>query len=146
QRVYRGEHAQKGRFREFYQCDIDVIGKDSLSIAYDVELPAVIYGVFRELAFGKFTIYINNRRLLRSILEANEIGDHEQAAVSHEIDRLRKIGRPAVEEKLAALTSAKQAKAVLDELGDWTKIAKTDYEGVEALRRVYDGTLALGVP
>src|SRR5271170_19104 len=49
QRVYRGERAQKGRFREFYQCDIDVIGKDSLSIAYDTELPAVIHGVFREL-------------------------------------------------------------------------------------------------
>src|SRR5215468_10407933 len=46
QRVYRGERAQKGRFREFYQCDIDVIGKDSLALAYDVELPAVIHRVF----------------------------------------------------------------------------------------------------
>src|SRR5271170_2131798 len=49
QRVYRGERAQKGRFREFYQCDIDVIGKDRLSIRYDAEIPAVIYSVFREL-------------------------------------------------------------------------------------------------
>src|SRR5688572_5606282 len=52
QRVYRGERNQKGRYREFYQCDIDVIGKDALSLAYDAEVPAVIYRVFEELAFG----------------------------------------------------------------------------------------------
>src|SRR5512139_728477 len=52
QRVYRGERNQKGRYREFYQCDIDVIGKDTLSLAYDAEVPAVIYGIFKELAFG----------------------------------------------------------------------------------------------
>src|SRR4249920_4214767 len=50
QRVYRGERAQRGRFREFYQADIDVIGKDSLSLRYDAELPAVIYSVFKDLA------------------------------------------------------------------------------------------------
>ena len=52
QRVYRGERAQRGRFREFYQCDIDVIGKDALSVRYDAELPAVIHAVFSELAIG----------------------------------------------------------------------------------------------
>jgi histidyl-tRNA synthetase len=61
QRVYRGERNQKGRYREFYQCDIDVIGKDSLPLAYDAEAPAVIHGIFSELAFGAFTIKINNR-------------------------------------------------------------------------------------
>src|SRR5690348_15842527 len=66
QRVYLGDGAQKGRFREFYQCDIDVIGKDTLPIAYDAEVPSVIYGIFEELAFGKFQIRINNRKLLRS--------------------------------------------------------------------------------
>src|SRR5688572_27679053 len=55
QRVYRGERAQRGRFREFYQCDIDVIGKDSLSVRFDAEIPAVIYSVFERLAFGDFT-------------------------------------------------------------------------------------------
>src|SRR4051812_16316275 len=55
QRVYRGERPQKGRFREFYQCDIDVIGKDGLPLAYDAELPAVIHGIFSELSLGKFT-------------------------------------------------------------------------------------------
>jgi histidyl-tRNA synthetase len=53
QRVYRGERAQRGRFREFYQCDIDVIGKDALSVRFDAELPAVIHAVFSELAIGK---------------------------------------------------------------------------------------------
>lgn len=56
QRVYRGERAQRGRFREFYQCDIDVIGKDTLSIRFDAELPAVIASVFERLAIGEFTI------------------------------------------------------------------------------------------
>src|SRR5688572_8088843 len=91
QRVYRGERAQKGRFREFYQCDIDVIGKDSLAVAYDAEVPAVIYGIFTELAIGKFTIRINNRKLLRGILEEHDIEPEGHAAVLHEIDRLGKL-------------------------------------------------------
>src|SRR5512143_4033000 len=70
QRVYRGERAQKGRFREFYQCDIDVIGKDSLPLGYDAEVPAVIHGIFSELAFGPFTIHLNNRKVLRGLLES----------------------------------------------------------------------------
>src|SRR5512140_1170826 len=98
QRVYRGERAQKGRFREFYQCDIDVIGKDMLSLAHDVELPAAIHGIFTQPAFGMFTIYINNRRLLKSVLEAQGIPAPKHAAVLHEVDRLRKIGRAKVEE------------------------------------------------
>jgi histidyl-tRNA synthetase len=61
QRVYRGERAQKGRFREFYQCDIDVIGKDSLPLHYDAEMPAVIAHVFDDLRVGGFTINLNNR-------------------------------------------------------------------------------------
>src|SRR3954471_14429951 len=70
QRVYRGERAQRGRFREFYQCDIDVIGKDQLSIRYDAELPAVIYSVFRELNIGAFTIQLNNRKVMRGFFES----------------------------------------------------------------------------
>src|SRR3954453_9767265 len=63
QRVYRGERAQKGRYREFYQCDIDVIGKDKLAVAYDAEMPAVISHVFRKPNVGGFTINFNNRKL-----------------------------------------------------------------------------------
>ena len=69
QRVYRGERAQRGRFREFYQCDIDVIGKDALSLRFDAEIPAVIAAVFERLAIGEFTIQLNNRKLLRGFFE-----------------------------------------------------------------------------
>ena len=93
QRVYRGERAQRGRFREFYQCDIDVVGKDSLSVRYDAELPAVIYSVFRDLGIGPFTIQINNRKLMRGYLERLGIADAErQALVLREVDKLDKRG------------------------------------------------------
>ena len=69
QRVYRGERAQRGRFREFYQCDIDVIGKDKLDPAYDAEIPAIIVQIFEELKVGDFTIHFSNRKILRGLLE-----------------------------------------------------------------------------
>ena len=63
-KVFRGERPQKGRFREFYQCDIDIIGGETLDLIYDAEIPAVIYQVFQKLDIGKFTIRINNRKIL----------------------------------------------------------------------------------
>ncbi len=149
QRVYRGERAQKGRYREFYQADIDVVGKDTLSLAHDVELPALIHGIFSELAFGKFTIYINNRKLLRSLLESKGITADKQPSVLHEIDRLRKVGREKVAELLAPLLDAVQVTQLLDVLTqDWAAAAPAlrDLPGADELQRVYDGTLALGVP
>src|SRR5690606_29785566 len=93
QRVYRGERAQRGRFREFYQCDIDVIGKDTLSVRHDAEIPAVIHAVFRDLDIGAFTIQLNNRKLMRGWLEGLGIADAErQAAVLREVDKLDKRG------------------------------------------------------
>ena len=101
QRVYRGERAQKGRFREFYQCDIDVVGKDALSVRYDAEIPAVIHAVFSELAIGPFTISLNNRKILRGFFEAIGIGDGDgQAAVLREIDKIDKRGAEAVAQTL----------------------------------------------
>src|ERR1700754_68407 len=101
QRVYRGERAQRGRFREFYQCDIDVIGKDSLSVRYDAEIPAVIYSVFRELNIGAFTIQLNNRKLMRGYFENLGIADAEQQMlVLREVDKLDKRGADYVRETL----------------------------------------------
>jgi len=101
QRVYRGERAQRGRFREFYQCDIDVIGKDSLSVRYDAELPAVIYSVFRELNIGPFTIQLNNRKLMRGFFESLGVTDGEQQTlVLREVDKIDKIGVSGVTDKL----------------------------------------------
>ena len=71
QRVWRGEtpQARKGRFREFYQCDIDIIGRDKLSYLAEAEIPSVIYSVFREMGIGEFRIRINNRKVLKGLLQ-----------------------------------------------------------------------------
>jgi histidyl-tRNA synthetase len=101
QRVYRGERAQRGRFREFYQCDIDVIGKDSLSVRYDAEMPAVIHAVFSELGIGAFTVHLNNRKLLRGFFEGLGIAEGErQMLVLREVDKLDKRGAAYVRETL----------------------------------------------
>ena len=75
QRVWRGEtpQASKGRFREFYQCDIDIINRDKLSYLAEAEIPSVIYSVFREMAIGEFRIRINNRKVLKGLLQEFDV-------------------------------------------------------------------------
>lgn len=104
QRVYRGERAQKGRWREFYQCDIDVIGKDKLNPAFDAELPAIIVQIFQELHVGDFTINFNNRKILRGLLSGYGIVDEEkQKLILRELDKLDKIGADKVRDAMGAL-------------------------------------------
>lgn len=101
QRVYRGERAQRGRFREFYQCDIDVIGKDALSVRYDAEIPAVIHAIFTDLAIGPFTIQLNNRKILQGVFKSLDLADGEQQAlILREIDKIDKRGADAVKQTL----------------------------------------------
>ena len=101
-KVYRGERTQKGRFREFYQCDIDIIGDGELSILNDAELPSVIYQLFNELGFHDFTICINNRKILNGLFES--ISQKENGAeILRIIDKIEKIGKEAVEEELQKL-------------------------------------------
>jgi histidyl-tRNA synthetase len=109
--------------------------------------------VFSELAFGKFTIFVNNRKLLRGLLESMQI--EQQVDVLHEVDRLRKAGREKTEGLVAAIIGADKAKTLLDVLTlDWKvateQLAGVDNatlrEGIDELRRVYTNTLALGVP
>ena len=94
-KVYRGERPQKGRFREFYQCDIDIIGNEELDIAYDAEMPAVIYNVFRKLDFGKFTIRLNNRKVLNGFFASIGLED-KISDILRIIDKLEKIGEENV--------------------------------------------------
>jgi len=164
QRVYRGERAQRGRFREFYQCDIDVIGKDALSVRHDAEMPAVIHAVFSELGVGPFTIQLNNRKLLRGFFEGVGIADGErQALVLREIDKLDKRGADAVRatligegfalaadvvERIMAFvqsrsTSHADALARLEALGEGSE---TLAQGREELREVLELLKAYGVP
>ena len=94
-KVYRGERAQRGRYREFYQCDIDIIGDGELSIINDAELTNVIYHTFSELDFGKFTICINNRKILNGLFES--LGQKENAGeILRIIDKIEKIGKDKV--------------------------------------------------
>src|SRR5207253_6868264 len=102
QRVWRGENPQvkRGRFREFYQCDIDVINRETLSYLAEAEIPSVIYSVFREMAIGDFVIRINNRKLLKGILQHFEFAETQAAAVLRALDKLDKEGDAAVRSEL----------------------------------------------
>ena len=163
QRVYRGERAQKGRFREFYQCDIDVIGKDSSAVAYDAEMPAVIYHVFRELNVGGFTINFNNRKLLAGLFENFSLEDGERRKLAlREIDKLDKIGRDKVIDSLTGGEIALDrdlAVRLLDAIGLTGSNAEIvaaleampgDSElfrqGLSELKAVLEGLRALQVP
>jgi len=97
-KVYRGERNQKGRFREFYQCDIDIVGSNCLSILNDAEIPSIIYSIFNNLGFKDFTIKINNRKLLNGFFESLEIED--KSDVLRIIDKIDKIGVTLVTEEL----------------------------------------------
>ncbi|HJR87415.1 MAG TPA: histidine--tRNA ligase [Acidimicrobiia bacterium] len=90
QPVFRGERPQQGRFREFYQCDIDVVGQDSLSLRYDAEIPAVIDTVFANLGIGEFTIGISNRRLLAGLMTSLDMESDD--AMMRELDKLSRRG------------------------------------------------------
>ena len=104
-KVYRGERPQKGRYREFYQCDIDIIGDGELSIVNDAEMPSVIYTTIKEFGFDKFTIRINNRKLLNGLFA--ELNLEEQSVeIMRIIDKIEKIGRENVVKCLQDLNVA----------------------------------------
>lgn len=111
-KVYRGERPQKGRFREFYQCDIDIIDRDELNIVYDAEVLAVIYTVFSKLNLPKFKIYINNRKLLGGFLQSLDIAD-KTVEVLRLVDKIKKIPEEAFLAELADLGLAEDKKQSL---------------------------------
>ena len=98
QRVWRGENPQvkRGRFREFYQCDIDVINRETLSYLAEAEIPSVIYSVFREMAIGEFVIRINNRKLLKGILQHFEVSPDAATPVLRALDKIEKEDEAAI--------------------------------------------------
>ena len=91
-KVYRGERPQKGRFREFYQCDIDVIGKDSLSLHYDALVPSIMYNIFKELNLGDFKIFVSNRKILLGLLQELDLAEIS-ADLLRLVDKIEKIGQ-----------------------------------------------------
>jgi histidyl-tRNA synthetase len=141
QRVYRGERAQRGRFREFYQCDIDVIGKDALSPRFDAEIPAVIAAVFERLAIGEFTIQLNHRKLLRGYFEGMGIEGEQQMLVLRELDKLDKRGEDAVRATLAG-EGFGLSDGVIERLMAFSKVRSTGH--ADALAKL--DALGAGTP
>ena len=100
-KVYRGERAQRGRFREFYQADVDVIGDGQLDISNDAEIPAIIYRTFTSLGLKRFQIRVNNRKILNGFYTM--LGLTAQAgAIMRTVDKLEKIGEKSVRDLLTA--------------------------------------------
>lgn len=129
-KVWRAERAQKGRFREFYQCDIDVIG--STAPAADAEMVAAINQVFSTLGFEKFTIRINNRKLLLGLLGSLKLED-KSSQVMRAIDKLEKIGQEKVRSELRA---AKLTPSQINKIIQFTEIAGKNDEVLTQLRQL----------
>lgn len=127
-KVYRGERPQKGRFREFYQCDIDIIGNEKLSVINDAEILSVIYSVFKALGFNDFTIRINNRKILNGFFEWLGVGD--KAEVLRIIDKLEKIG---IDEVVGELKKTGLSSESADNVIKFISIKGTYREILDAL-------------
>lgn len=131
-KVYRGERTQKGRFREFYQCDIDIIGDGELSVINDAELPSVIYNIFKELGFDDFTIRINNRKILNGLFES--LNQKENATeILRIIDKIEKIGKEAVIEELEKIEIPSDA---IKKIMDFIEIEGTTDEKLQKLNEL----------
>lgn len=129
-KVYRGERPQKGRYREFYQCDIDIIGDGELSIVNDAEMPSVIYSTIKELGFDEFTIKVNNRKLLNGLFLELELNE-ESVEIMRIIDKLEKIGKENVIKCLQDLNVEDQK---IEKILDFIEIDGSTDEKLEKLR------------
>lgn len=131
-KVYRGERPQKGRFREFYQCDIDVIGDESLSIMFDAEMPSIIYDIFKKLNIGDFVIRINNRKVLGGFFEYLELTD-KITDILRIIDKLEKIGTDKVISLLEELSIPKDK---IDKIINFINVKGTNNEKINSLKEM----------
>lgn len=158
-KVFRGERTQKGRFREFYQADIDIIGDEALSLTADAELVSVINTTFRELGFESFTVRINNRKVLNGLFEGLGIKD-KAVEVLRVIDKIEKVGEEAVIEMLQELgVDVFAINTILGVLKfEGTNSEKLEYiksikiqseiltEGIAELEEVLEAVKGFGVP
>lgn len=153
QRVYRGERPQRGRFREFYQCDIDIVDRDELSLRHDAEVPVTMIAVLDSLQIGSFTIAMNSRRLMAEILAGLAVPSSETDAVMREIDKLPKKGAEKVTSALvdggmspdnaAGLLEVTATRATgLAAIED--ALARHDGAGAVELAEVFSTMVALG--
>ena len=131
-KVYRGERAQRGRFREFYQADIDIIGDGKLDIINEAEIPAIIYRTFSTLGITRFKIKVNNRKLLNGFYSMN--GMSERAGdIMRTVDKLDKIGAEKVRQLL--IDEVKMLPCKAENVLDFMAISGTNAEVIAALER-----------
>ena len=159
-KVYRGERAQRGRFREFYQADIDVIGDGKLSILNEAEIPAIIYKTFSALGLKRFRIRVNNRKILNGFYASLDLSD-KAGDIMRTVDKLEKIGPEKVREILTSDLGVRpeSAREILDFIaitGGTEEILsaletrrgrnETFDQGLEELNTVVKHLGAFGVP
>ena len=157
-KVYRGEKPQRGRYREFYQCDVDIIGDGKLSILNDAEIPSIIYNTFKNLGFDDFTICINNRKILNGLFASLDLKNNS-ADILRVIDKIDKIGYEKVEKELILNLDTQKVETImkfitidgnneekikaLENLGIENEVFK---EGLNDLKQVLKYIEIFGVP
>ncbi len=159
-KVYRGERAQRGRFREFYQADIDIIGDGGLDIINDAEIPAIIYRVFRGFGLRRFRIRVNNRKILSGFYTMLGLGE-KSGDIMRAVDKLDKIGAekvrailtgecgvsgPEADEILKFITIRGDNRQVLAALEGYAGRDGLFDQGLAELRAVTENLAAFGVP
>ncbi len=159
-KVYRGERAQRGRFREFYQADIDIIGDGKLDILNEAEIPAIIYNVFKGFGLSRFQIRVNNRKILSGFYAMLDLTE-KAGDIMRTVDKLDKIGADKVRTILVgdcALTEAEAEEIlkfiaitgtnaqVIDALEGYTGKNELFDLGLEELKAVTANLAAFGVP
>ena len=159
-KVYRGERAQRGRFREFYQADIDIIGDGSLSILNEAEIPAIIYKTFRGFGLNRFCIRVNNRKLLNGFYAMLALQE-QSGEIMRTVDKLDKIGpekvrailteelgltREQAEQILSFMAISGDNSQVLAALEEYRGRNETFDAGLAELRAVTEHLAAFGVP
>ena len=129
-KVYRGERAQRGRFREFYQADIDIIGDGKLDILNEAEIPAIIYKVFRGFGLERFQIRVNNRKILNGFYAMLELSE-KSGDIMRTVDKLDKIGGEKV--KIILISDCGLTEAQAEEILKFIAITGTNDAVVSAL-------------
>ena len=161
--VFRGERAKDGRYRQFRQCDIDVVGRGKLSLLYDAQIPAIIAEIFQAIDIGDFSIRINNRKVLSGAFQTIGVKPDEVAPCIRVVDTIEKIGRANVKQALIGLgltddradqiLAFTQIRGSVDEVLGKLKAmfpatGATDLlqTGIAELETVVEGVRSLGVP
>ncbi len=159
-KVYRGERAQRGRYREFYQCDIDIIGDGTLNIINDAEIPAVMYETFKSLGLENFSIHINNRKILNGLFESVNVKE-KSVDIMRTIDKIEKIGKETLiaifkddykiqDESINTIINFIEINGTTDEKLEKLENLKIDNElykkGVEELKEVVKYIRLFNIP